>query len=137
MNYNSIIKYCLSLSYYDLQDYAENYFKIVSYYFQKNIDDKPYDVLIETIFTCIAVDGKLTNNEYDFIKTITNGYNFKTSLNIIDKCNNLFYQDKVIQLANLFPDNVKDAFIKMCLAILCVDENVDKLETCFINRLIK
>ena len=137
MNVNSIISHCKSLSFYDLQDYAgENFNVVYEYIKQYHKNTKPNSVLVPTIFTCIAVDGSLTDKEWDFIACFIGGYSYNEALDVAGE----FYceeaQEVTRKFYNAFPAHVREAYAKMCIAVLCVDNDVNYIEKTFINSLL-
>lgn len=137
MNVNSIISHCKGLSFYALQDYAGANFNIVYNYVKENHPaTNPNKVLVPTIFTCIAVDGKLSEQEWNFIACFIGGYSYDEAFATAGE----FYcdeaRDVVRKFYNLFPADVKEAYAKMCIAVMCVDYDVNYIEKSFISTLI-
>ena len=61
MNVEHTIKYCISLPYPSLENYARINYKIVYDYLSKTQNkDTALNVVNGCIFTCVAVDGKLS-----------------------------------------------------------------------------
>ena len=136
MDINSIISHCKSLSFYDLQDYAGRNFNIVYDYIKYNKGANPNDILVPSIFTCIAVDGRLESKEWDFIASFIGNHSYDEAFNKASEFNCVEAQDIVRKLANFFPTEIKEAYVKMCIAVLCVDDRVNSLESSFLYSLI-
>ena len=136
MNVSAIINHCKGLHYYDLERFAGENFNVVYDYIKNNHTSvKPNDVLVPTLFTCIAVDGVLHEEEWRFIMTFIGGYSYDEA----KATAGAFYSDEaqsiVRKLVNSFPSYVSEAFVKMCIAVLCVDHQVDYIEKSFLNSL--
>ncbi|MBR4420456.1 MAG: hypothetical protein IKT32_06205 [Clostridia bacterium] len=137
MNAQSIVNYCKSLSYFELENFAGQNFNIVYDYIKTNKSHvNPNDVLIPTIFTCIAVDGKLSETEWKFIMTFIGGYSYDEAFSTAGEFYCVEAQDTVRKFVDAFPYSVKEAYIKMCIAVLCVDHETGYDERCFLNSLI-
>ena len=137
MNVNSIISHCKSLGFYDLQNYAGANFNIVYNHLKDHHSNiNPNHVLVRTIVTCIAVDGKLSEKEWNFIACFVGGYSYDEALNMAGE----FYNDEARDIARKFyrefPLDVREAYAKMCIAVLCVDYDVNYAEKAFINQII-
>ena len=136
MNVNSVINYCLGLSYYDLENFAGRNFMVVYDHVKATSRVNPNDVLIPTIFTCIASDGSLSEGEWKFIMTFIGGYSYDEALATAGE----FYceeaQEVVRNFIGAFPYDVREAYINMCLAVLSVDGRISNYETCFLNNIL-
>ena len=137
MNINSVIDYCVDLSFYDLQNYAgENYNKVYAYISQKHGGEKANTLLIGCIFTCIACDGKLSEKEWDFIAQFIGGYTYDKALSVAGE----FYCDEAQsvtkELGTVFPSDVRDAFLCLCIAVLCVDKRLEDAEVDFLKKVL-
>ena len=132
MNVEHTIKYCLCLPYPSLENYARINYKTVYDYLSKTQNkDSALTLVNGCLFTCVAVDGKLSNAETDFICNIISGYNKNEVFEIASEFYNKEAQDIVKKLINYLPNDVKEAYVKMCIAVLAVDKNVSKLFTSF------
>ena len=137
MNIDHTIKYCLCLPYPSLENYARINYKVVYDYLSKTKDkDTALTLVNGCIFTCIALDGKLSNAETDFICNIISGYNKNKAFEVAKDFYNKEAQDIVKKLINYFPNDVKEAYLKMCIAVLAVDKNVSSIENAFLNTFI-
>ncbi len=136
MNINSIINHCLGLSYYDLENFAGRNFMVVYDHIKATSRVNPNDVLIPTIFTCIASDGSLSEGEWKFVMTFIGGYSYNEALATAGEFYCQEAQDVVRKFIAAFPQNVKEAYISMCLAVLAVDGRISSYETCFLNSII-
>ena len=137
MNVNSIINYCTGLSFYDLQDYAGENYQKVYYYMTANYDgEKVNTLLIGSIFTCIAADGKLSEAEWNFIASFIGGYSYDEAFAVAGEFYNDEAQSIVQELVSLFPYDIAEAYIKLCIAVLCVDGRVADYEKYFLNKIL-
>ena len=136
MQINATIDHCLELNFYQLQDFAgQNYKKIYNYL--KTQIDQPGKTLISLIFTCIASDGKLEKEEWDFIVSFIGGYSFDEALETATK----LYSSEARRLAKVFLYNMptlelRESFVKLCIAILCVDRRFKQSELDFLESII-
>lgn len=134
---NYEISHCLSLGYRQLEDYAgENYQKI--YYYIKDVKNNvnPNHVLVGTIFTAIASDGKFNDDEWKFISSFVGGFSHDEAY---DTAGSFFSEEAqriAEDLANSFPYEIKEAYVKLCIAVLAVDNRVDGNEVGFLKRLL-
>ena len=137
MNVEHTIKYCISLPYPSLENYARINYKIVYDYLSKTQNkDSASSVVNGCIFTCVAVDGKLSNAETDFICNIMSGYNKNEVFEIASEFYNKEAQDIVKKLINYLPNDVKEAYVKMCIAVLAVDKKISSIENTFLKNFI-
>ena len=137
MNVNSVINHCKSLTFGQLQDFAgKNYVKVHEYISQRHPSEKANTLLIGTIFTCIAVDGKLSDNEWNFIAQFVGGYSYDEAFKVASE----FYNDEAVRVTRdlyaFFPNDIKEAYANLCIAVLCVDGRVDSAESSFLYKLI-
>ena len=114
---NSVINYCLGLGYYDLENFAGKNFLVVYNYIKNNSRVNPNDVLIPTIFTCIASDGQLTEGEWKFIASFIGRYSYNEALALAGEFYSSEAQEVVKKFIQSFPSEVRDAYIKMCIAV--------------------
>ena len=137
MNVEHTVKYCLCLPYPSLENYARINYKIVYDYISKTQNkDSASSVVNGCNFTCVAVDGKLSNAETDFICNIMSGYNKNEVFEIASEFYNKEAQDIVKKLINYLPNDVKEAYVKMCIAVLAVDKNVSNIEKSFLYSFV-
>ncbi len=137
MNIQSTINYCLGLNYRDLENFAgENYQKIYNTLKQKHAGEKINSVLIGSIFTCVASDGKLTDAETKFIQMFIGGYTYDSAFEVAKDFYNTQAQDIVRDLYKSFPTEIKDAYVNLCIAVLAVDKNITDMENRFLYSII-
>ena len=137
MNVEHTVKYCLCLPYPSLENYARiNYKTVYDYLSKTQNNDTALKVVNGCIFTCVAVDGKLSNAETDFICNIMRGYNENEVFEIASEFYNKEAQDIVKKLINYLPNDVKEAYVKMCIAVLAVDKNVSNIEKSFLYSFV-
>lgn len=135
MNVNETVRYCKGLDFYALQDFAGKNFNKVYNHVEKT-KTKPNDILIPTIFTCIATDGKLSEREWNFIASFIGGYSYDEALSVAGE----FYCDEAKEIVKklycFFTQEVKEAFLSLCIAVLAVDNRLDGAEIDFLNYMI-
>ena len=137
MNIQSTINYCIGLNYRDLENFAgQNYQKIYNTLKQKHAGEKINTVLIGSIFTCVASDGKLTDAETKFIQMFIGGYSYESAFDVAKQFYNAEAQDVVRGLYNSFSNELKDAYVNLCIAVLAVDKNVSDIEKSFLYSII-
>lgn len=136
MNVNSVLDYCLGLSYRDLENFAGNNFMKVYRHIQATSSVNPNDVLVPTLFTCIAADGKLSEGEWKFIASFIGGYSYDEAFATAGE----FYCDEahrvVRDFIRAFPSDVAEAYISMCLAVLAVDRKIEGYEIEFLRAVL-
>lgn len=137
MNVNHEINYCKGLSLFKLQDYAGENYKIVYNHIENKNPGNANTLLIGTIFTCVASDGKLSDTEWDFIAQFIGGYTYDEAFKVASEFYNSEAQKVIKDLYDLFPANVKDAYLKLCIAVLCVDGKIDSKESTLLNSILK
>ena len=136
MNPRSVAEYCSGLSFFQLQDFAgQNYNKVYNY-IESIAEGNANTLLVSTIFTCIASDGKLSEKEWDFIKQFIGGYSYDEAFETGNQFYNEEAQDIVRKLVRQFPMGVKEAYLSLCIAVLAVDENFHSDEVDFLNWII-
>ncbi len=133
MNVNSVINYCLSLGYRDLENFAGENFLVVYHYIKGASSVNPNDVLVPTLFTCIATDGQLTEGEWKFISSFIGGYSYDQALATAGEFYCAEAQEVVKKFIHSFPGEVRDAYIQMCIAVMCVDKRITNGEASFLN----
>ena len=136
MNIRSEMSYCQDLSYFSKEHYAGDNYQKVYYYIKNNYTDiNPNDLLIPTIFTCIAADGKLSETEWKFIASFIGGYSYDEAFATAGE----FYceeaKEVVRKLAQTLPGDIREAFVKVCIAVVCVDDTVRSDEIAFIESI--
>ena len=136
MNPRSVAKYCTGLTFFQLQNFAgENYNKVYNY-IESIKKGKATTLLVGSIFTCIASDGKLSKKEWDFIKQFIGGYSYDKALETAGEfyCEDARRTTK--QFVEMLPMDIKEAYLSLCIAVLAVDEHFDENEVDFLNWII-
>lgn len=136
MNVNQVINHCLELDLYPLQNYAGKNFNIVYDYIKNNTNQNPNRLLIPSIFTCIASNGKFSEGEWDFVAHFIGNYSYQQALDTAGEFYCAEAQEVTRQFANMLPYDVREAFVCMCIAVLCVDKRVDGAEVEFLRTLL-
>lgn len=136
MNVNQIIDYCIDLDFYPLQNYAGKNFNVVYDHVKNNTTVKPNDLLIPTIFTCIAANGRFSEREWDFVAHFIGNYSYNEAFDMASEFNCQQARDIVKGLVEKLPANVSEALVCMCIAVLCVDKRLDGEEVAFLRTLL-
>ncbi len=100
-------------------------------------DGNGASVVLPFICTALAVDGKFSDLEYQFVKDVTGlTYSYDEFKTVVQN----FYSDKWVaatdKLVDACPDEIKQYLISFCLAFVAVDEKISREENAFIYRLI-
>ena len=137
MNVNSVINHCLGLSRYGLENFAgENYSKVY-YYCEKIYDGEEVNqVLISSIFTCVAADGKISESEWRFIASFVGGYTYDEAFEVAGSFYNASAQSSVREICRLLPTEILEAFLSLCIAVLAVDGKMEGDEISFLRSLL-
>ena len=137
MNINSTIDYCMGLSHFELQNFAGgNYQKVYNHIASRHDGEKANTLLIGSIFTCIASDGKLSEAEWQFILQFIGGYTYDEALSTAGEFYNGEAQNIVKELGTMFPSDIRDAFLCICIAVLCVDKRLNDAEVDFLKKVL-
>ena len=137
MNVQSTINYCLGLSYRDLENFAgQNYIKVHKHISKNHDGEKANSLLIGSIFTCVAADGKFNDAEKKFIQSFVGGYSDEEAFSVACEFYNDEAQDIVRKLVDFLPSDVREAFVSLCLAVLAVDKRITDYEKCFLNKIL-
>ena len=64
------------------------------------------------------------------------GYNENEVFEVVSEFYNEEAQDIVKKLINYLPNDVKEAYVKMCIAVLAVDKKISSLENTFLKNFI-
>ena len=137
MNIKDTLNYCLGLSYRDLENFAGNNYVQVYNYMKRDYDgEKVNTLLIGSIFTCVAADGKFNDGEWKFISSFIGGYSYDEAYAVAGEFYNNEAQSIVRDLLGLFPYEIKEAFVKLCLAVLAVDKRIADNEIAFLNNIL-
>lgn len=137
MNVQSIINYCLGLSYYSLENYAGKNYKKVYDHMAKNYDGEKVNTLLRgSIYTCVAADGKFSDGENKFISSFIGGYTYDEAFDVAAQFYNDEAQKIVSQLYAMFPSDIKEAFVGLCIAVLAVDKRIADYEKQFLNKIV-
>ena len=137
MNINATIDYCIGLSLRDLENFAgENYKKVYVYMTQKHDGEKVNTLLIGSIFTCVACDGKFSEAEWNFISRFVGGYTYDEAFKVIGEFYNQEAQDVTTEIGKLFPSDIREAFLCICIAVLCVDKRLNDAEVDLLKKIL-
>ena len=120
----------------ELVQFAKTHYAKVYGFITKNFDKEKGKTLMNgTIFTCIAVDGKLSTSESRFVRQFVGNYTDNEVLSIAGDFTAQQAKDVAQKLCGLFPDDIKESYISLCVAVLAVDKRFDSAEMAFINTL--
>ncbi|MBP3422172.1 MAG: hypothetical protein J6K86_00235 [Clostridia bacterium] len=137
MDINAVINRCLGMDYRTLENFAgENYKKVYYHISEKHGGEKANTLLIGSIFTCVASDGKFSDGEWEFISKFIGGYSYDQALQVAGE----FYcgeaQNITRDLLRIFPADVQEAFLCVCVAVLTVDKRLGDSEVGFLNYML-
>ena len=133
-----IISNCLEMSEEELFNFAkDNYDEVFYHVAERTSSEDAHGILVGTVFVAIAADSGFSESEYDFISQIDGSYSRESAKKLTAKFSGVYYQNKVKEIIDLFPYDIRLAFISLCIAVLSVDKNVDKKELAFIDRLLR
>ncbi len=137
MNIQKTINYCLGLNYHDLEEFAgQNYQKIYNFLKQRYEGEKINTLLIGSIFTCVAYDGKITDDETKFIQLFIGGYSYDSAFDTAKEFYNSKAQDIVRELYDCFAVEIKEAYVNLCIAVMAVDKRVNEYEKSFLYSIV-
>ena len=136
MNPRKVAEQCMNLSFFQLQDFAGKNYNKVYEYIEARDPGNANKLLIPTIFTCIASNGRLSDREWDFIKQFIGGYTYDEALDTAGEFYHEDAQNIVRELVACFPMDIKEAYLSLCIAVLAVDERFDGAEVDFLNSLL-
>ena len=137
MNINSTIDYCLGLSHFELQHFAgDNYQKVYGYLASNYDGSQANTMLVGSIFTCIASDGTLSEAEWQFILQFVGGYSYDDALEVAGRFYNGESQDLARRFGMSLPSDIRDAFLCICIAVLCVDKRLNDAEVDFLKKVL-
>lgn len=137
MYINVEINHCLNLSFDDLQKYAaENYKKVHAYISSTYEKEKATTLLIGTLFTCIASDRKFSDLEWEFVSQFIGGYTYEEAFEAVKEFKCKEVQNITKELSEIFPSDIRDAFICFCVAVLTVDKRLKNVEINFLGKLL-
>lgn len=137
MDINAVINRCLGMDYYTLEDFAgQNYKKLYNFIASKHDGEKANTLLIGSIFTCIASDGKFSDGEWEFISKFVGGYSYDEAFKVASE----FYCDEAQNitkdLLKIFPADIQEAFLCFCIAVLAVDKRFNDAEVTYLKKML-
>ncbi|MBO5328410.1 MAG: hypothetical protein J6B04_04485 [Clostridia bacterium] len=136
MYLRSLINRYKNLSYSSLENEAgANYKKLLEHMLTITDREKVNTLLIGSIFTSVAVNGKFSDKEWQFVSSFIGGYTYDSAFDVASEFYNAEAQDIVCKLYRSFPADVAEAFLRLCVAVLCVDGNVDDKEMTFLKQI--
>ena len=138
MNVNGIINHCLGLSRYELEDFIGRNYMVVYNFIDnlKGYSHTPNEVLLPVMFTCIATDGKFSEGEWNFVVSFMGRYSYEEARNEAEIHYADWAEDVVRKYVDMYPPEVSEAFVKMCIGVLCVDGRVDSYESTFLHKIL-
>lgn len=137
-SYNQLMQRYVNAPYEVLLAVANDSLNKVMPIFNSIADDgKGAGIVLPFICLSIAADGKFSELEYKFISELL-GINqtYDYFKNAIQQ----YYSDRWIEaidkLIDSCHDEIKEALISLCLAIVAVDEKISREENAFIAKLL-
>ena len=137
MYINEIVVRCLNLSDEKLLELAtENYKKVWDYIESlKNVQDPKAQktILIGTVFTCVATDGKLSDKEYRFILQVVGDYSRDEAIKLVEDFNCEETRTVMRDFVRKLPEEIKEAYVALCVATLACDKRLKNKELKFLS----
>lgn len=100
-------------------------------------EGKGSQCIVHIFATCLAVDGKLTAKEYQFVKDIYR--NQVTDQDIEDLASSHYSYDimeEVNKIVDACDHHTKASLLTLCTCFLAVDETISREEVAFLNILL-
>lgn len=137
MTFNELMQKYVNCSYDELVSKAKNDLSMLFPVFEKVTEGKSADILLPSIFTCLAADGKITALEVRFMEDILGErLPFDEAKRLVSG----FYSDEAQNALDQLIDNIgpdlKVVLLELCICVMAVDETLDKSELAFIAKLI-
>jgi hypothetical protein len=98
--------------------------------------EKVNTLLIGSIFTCVACDGKFSEAEWNFISRFVGGYTYDEAFKVVGEFYSQEAQDVTKNIGKLFLGDIRDAFLCVCIAVLCVDKRLEDAEVDFLKKVL-
>ena len=123
----------------DLYTVAAHAMSIVLPYFTENCnnEDKAAQLLAGFIFTVVAVDGKLSKDELQFIKDVFQSFSEEELVNMVKAHRNEEMVNFFDEVVDNMPANIKSELLNLCTATIAVDHNINNVEYSYLIKLIK
>lgn len=120
-----------------LNDAREAINKVMPYFNKVADDGDGAKFVVPVICTVMAADGKFTELEYKFIKTlIGSNLSYDQFKGIIQQYYSQDWMDTIDNLIDTCDKEIKAALLSLCLYFAAVDERISKEETAFLKKLI-
>ncbi len=118
---------------------AANAMSVVLPYFTENCnnEDKAAELLAGFIFTVVAVDGKLSKEELQFIKDVFKSFSEEDLVNMVKAHRNEEMVNLFDDVVDSMPNNIKSELLNLCTATIAVDHNINNVEYSYLIKLIK
>lgn len=99
--------------------------------FEQSCDSKdaPALLILGTIATCIASDGKFTELEYEFLAEISGKYNYQDLKNFVSEFRSLKSVNATKRIIDSLDGEDKQRLLTVCLCVCAVDETIKREET--------
>lgn len=91
--------------------------------------------LIALFATSLAVDGKLTEKEYQFVCDLLGERSYDDVKGLVAAHYNAKTIDLVDKLVDEFPIEMKSKLLTFCCCFLAVDETISREEVAFVTKL--
>ena len=134
MGLNEVLQDYVNLSYGELLSVAAHAAKTVIPFFNSAVEDGDGAIFtISFIGVSLASDGQLTEGEWKFIASFIGRYSYNEALALAGEFYSSEAQEVVKKFIQSFPSEVRDAYIKMCIAVMCVDKRINNGEASFLD----
>ena len=122
MTFNELMQKYVNCSYDELVSKAKNDLSILFPVFEKVTEGKSADILLPSIFTCLAADGKITVLEVRFMEDVLGE---RLSFDEAKRLVSGFYSDEAQNVLDQLIDNIgpdlKVVLLELCICAMAVD----------------
>ena len=138
VTYNELMQNYVNADYDVLLGVANNMLNDLMPFFAKYADDgNGASVVLPFICTALAVDGKVSELEYRFVKDVTGiDVPYDEFKGFVQQFYSDAWVERADKLADACPQEIKTSLLSFCLAFLAIDEKISKEENGFISKLL-
>ena len=136
MELKQILQDFVNEPYEKLVDMAIAAFADIKSTFEKAAPGVDASQLMVSLFaTSLAVDGKLTELECEFVSDIFNGVTYNEIKELVEAHHSAEMVQFVDEFVDGFPVEIKSKLLTLCCCFLAVDETISRDEIAFIYKL--
>lgn len=131
MTFNDLLQQYVNADFDKLANIAKDCISKLYPFFEKRCEDEeaPTNLILGTIATCVASDGKFTELEYEFLAEICGMYNYQTLKNYVSNFCSIKAVTTTKQLIDTLDGINKQRLLTVCLCVCAVDEHIVHEET--------